>query len=64
MKKRIYVTPTMGVVRVSSPMFQVNNVSGGDSGVGGGSEGSSSGARSEKFWGYTWEDDCVGQEEY
>ena len=54
----------MGVVRVSSPMFQVTNVSGGSSGIGGGSEGSSSGARSEKFWGYTWEDDCVGQEEY
>ena len=62
--KKSYISPTMGVVRVSSPMFQVTNVSGGSSGIGGGSEGSSSGARSEKFWGYTWEDDCVGQEEY
>ena len=45
-------------------MFQVTNVSGGDSGITGGDSGSSSGARSEKVWGYTWEDDCVGQEEY
>ena len=54
----------MNMVRVSSPMFQVTNTSGGDTGIHGGDSGSSSGARSEKFWGYTWEDDCVGQEEY
>ncbi|MBO4731008.1 MAG: hypothetical protein J5593_05995 [Bacteroidaceae bacterium] len=62
--KKIYISPTVEAVRLSSPMFQVTNVSGGDSGITGGDSGSSSGARSEKFWGYTWEDDCVGQEEY
>ena len=62
--KKTYISPTVEAVTLSSPMFQVTNVSGGDSGIGGGDSGSSGGARSEKFWGFTWEDDCVEQEDY
>ena len=62
MKKREFVSPTIEVVGLSHPVFV--NVSGGDTGIHGGDTGSSGNARSEKFFGYSWEDNCVGQEEY
>ena len=40
-------------------MLQVSS----NSGIGGGNQGSGSAARSEKFWGYSWDEDYVDIDE-
>lgn len=65
MRKRHFVTPTLEVVKIKGVSLMAGTVNNTDNNadlvIGGGSSG---GARSEKFFGYTWDDDYVGQEDF
>lgn len=60
MKKREFAAPTLEVVKIKGVTLMAGTVDNTDNNaglvIGGGGNG---GARSEKFFGYSWNDDCV-----
>lgn len=60
--KRTYQSPSIDIIDISSTHMLMLQVSS-NSGIGGGNQGSGSAARSEKFWGYSWDEDYVDIDE-
>ena len=59
--KRIYQSPSIDTIYISSSRMLMLQVSS-NSGISGGNEGSGSDARSAQFWSFDWQEDDADDE--